>query len=202
MRRITRFALALAAVLVLWAPSRANAQYFGGGYGFGNMGGWNSGYIAPFGGGITGVGYNYGAPGWGYGAPGWGYGAQAYPYGTGTTTTIMVPGFGASDPLRSRARLYPAIAEPSREVILAALEATDPNKARIDLHLPAADAKVYLDGKQTEQTGMDRMFVTPRLNPASRYSMAVEVVWQDQNGRSQTTRRKSFSAPARPQFLI
>ena len=51
---------------------------------------------------------------------------------------------------------------------MAALEGADKERARIEVHVPAANAKVYLDGIVTQQTGLDRAFVTPKLNPASR----------------------------------
>jgi uncharacterized protein (TIGR03000 family) len=120
---------------------------------------------------------------------GWLNAAPSYPYGYDRMEAAVMPAFGASDPVRARASLYPAIPEPTREVIQAALDGDFQTKARIDMHLPTADAQVYLDGVLTKQTGLDRTFVTPTLNPAGRYAFAAEIIWRDESGQSHTIRR-------------
>jgi uncharacterized protein (TIGR03000 family) len=170
-----------------------------GGLGFGNWGGLGFGNFGRFG--AFGYPWGYGwTPGFGapFGAwagmpyinPGWQNAAPYYPNAYGPENAIVMPGFAASDPVRVRTSLYPAIPEPSREVIQAALEGDSQARAKIELHVPTASAQVYLDGVLTKQTGLDRSFVTPRLNPAGRYAFAVEVSWRDASGQSRTIRRQ------------
>jgi uncharacterized protein (TIGR03000 family) len=161
-----------------------NFRSFGnfGGFGFPGGFGW-SGYGGPFAG-VAGFSYNTGST------------YFYYPY-----DSVLIPGFGASEPVRLRATLYPAIAEPSREVILAALEGADEHRARINMRVPVADAKVYLDGVVTGQTGLERAFVTPRLHPGSRYAFNALVVWHDATGQARTLNRHFTVRPGQTSSL-
>ena len=197
------------------APAAAHAQYpfrtFGGGYfgnyggyGFGNVGGYGFGSLGGFGYGNVGAfGYgNYGnVGGYGYGNYGnvGGYGGYGLnpglisPYGPnayGRSAPVMYPGFSASEPARARPTVYPAIPEPAQGIIAAALQGNDNDKALIELHLPAPNAKVYLDGVLTRQTGPDRMFITPKLTAGKRYAFNVEIVWQDESGMRRSLTRQ------------
>jgi uncharacterized protein (TIGR03000 family) len=101
----------------------------------------------------------------------------------------VLPGFGATLTVRSRATLYPAISEPSAEVIRAALEDSKQDRAYILVHVPTVDAQVYFDGVLTRQTGLDRKFVTPPLGSGARYGFQVEVAWRDEAGRARRVTR-------------
>jgi len=201
MRRFRNLWFVPLALVCLCMPTPAQAQVpfrtFGGfgnwgGFGVGNFGGWGGwrGWGFPWG---YGWGSGFASPfGWGprfayY--PGW-MGTPYVPYAYERAETIVMPGWSASVPPRARAALYPAIPEPSREVIQAALEEGSKDRALINLRVPAASAQVYLDGVLTKQTGLVRTFVTPRLNPGGLYSFVVEVVWQDANGHNQRVRRQ------------
>jgi uncharacterized protein (TIGR03000 family) len=190
MRYFKKFGFGLLVVAILGMPSSARAQYFFGGsaspwnygswgygmggYGMGNWGGYNGfGGLPP---------YGYG-PGLGYASP---YNAPYIP----SYAPVVLPGFGATDPVRARSALYPAIPEPPADAIRSALASNEKDKARIDMQLPSAGAKVYLDGVLTKQTGVERMFITPKLNPGAKYVMNVEVVWQAADGQSRTIRRQ------------
>ena len=206
----TRFILLVAALLGL--PAAANAQYpfraFGGGY-FGNYGGYGFGTMGGYGFGGPGA-FSYGPfSGFGYGYPGYlapfggapgiyspyygSGGMYSSPYnlnGYNRSVPMIYPGFGASEMPRSRPTVYPAIPEPSQPIILAALASDDKDKARIDLHVPTADAKVYLDGTLTRQAGLDRSYVTPKLAAGKRYAFKMEVVWEDESGMRRTVTRQ------------
>ncbi len=56
--------------------------------------------------------------------------------------------------------------------------------------MPTPDAAVSIDGVATRQTGLDRTFVTPALNPGSRYTLQFQVAYQDETGRTRTKRRE------------
>jgi uncharacterized protein (TIGR03000 family) len=215
MRRFSKFWVVLLVAAFLGSPSAAQAQfrtfgggYFGGGYfggyfgrggytyaggygylggyGFGNLGGYGNFGYGPTGlpGVFPGMPYSNYTPGVPYQ-----YGYGQYGYGYGPSATVLLPGFGASDPPRARPTLYPAIPEPARPIIAAALETEEKDKARIEIHVPAMNAKVYLDGVLTRQTGLDRAYVTPKLKPKSRYTFDVRIDWQDESGRNRTVRR-------------
>lgn len=171
---------------LLGTPEQAHAQYtFGGSPGIFSPGlypGWG-GYggisASPFGT-VPGIGTNQFGPAWNYASP-YMSGFNRY------STTILYPGFGASEPPpRMRPSLYPAIPEPPDDVIAAAMGNTPKDRARLEIHVPVATAEVYLDGVLTRQTGIDRVYVTPRLNPTSTYAMNVQVRWQSENGQPVT----------------
>ena len=175
------FGLLVAAFLA--TPSSARAQYFFGGnpYGYGGWGGWGGG-LGGFGGyGFGGMPYGYGG---GYNMPY--YYSSYYP----SYSPIIQPGFGASESVRARMQLYPAIAEPNAEIIQAALTTDEKGRARIDVRLPTDAAQVRIDGVLMKQTGIDRMYLTPKLNPASKYAMNVEISWMTQSGRTRTVHRQ------------
>lgn len=65
--------------------------------------------------------------------------------------------------------------------------------------LPDANAKVYVDGVATQQTGMDRMFVTPMLQPGA-YNYTIRAVYQV-NGREMTHERTIRVTPGRTTVL-
>ncbi len=183
MRNVKTMGLGLLLAAFLATPSSARAQYFFGGspnpWSFGSWGGfgnWGGGY------GFGGMPYSYGSN-WNYSSP---YYYNYYP----SYAPIVLPGFGASDPVCACRALYPAIAEPTADIIRNALVADEKDKARIDIQLPSAGAKVYLDGVPTKQTGLDRMFITPKLNAGAKYVMNVEVIWQTDSGRERTIRRQ------------
>jgi uncharacterized protein (TIGR03000 family) len=190
----------LVPVLLLMTASPSQAQIrtfggFGGGWN-GGWGGWNSGWNGGFGGfGNLGFGPNYGygfggpwggVPGisYSYFNPSWTYATPFAANGFDRSGPVIFPGFSAAEPPRMRPSLYPAIPEPTQEVIIVALGEGDKDRARIDMQVPAANAQVFLDGILTKQTGVNRRFVTPKLNPGRQYSFDVHVVWQDETGTS------------------
>lgn len=189
---LTKCVVPLVAVVLL-APAVADAQFvtyrpiYGSGFSrpYWSGGGWGGvpgyGGFPTFGGfpsGIYGGGYS---PGMSYYNPGWGYPFSVNPMEY--SQPLVLPGFTASDPPRTRASLYPAIPQPTRDKIIAVLgEAADDTRAYLEIRVPTKDAKVYLDDVLTQQTGIDRTFVTPKLAPNSTYYFQLRVTWRDRNG--------------------
>lgn len=181
-----RYKLGLLILLpaLLAAPTRVHAQYtfggspFGSGYygggGYYGPGSFAPGMVSPYGT-VPGIGNGLYTPPWNYASP-YKSGFNRY------SSTILYPGFGASEQPRRRSTMYPAIPEPSPDVVAAALGL---DRARIEIDVPVASAQVYLDGVLTRQSGEHRVFVTPPLNPGSRYSFEVKVEWQE-NGKTRT----------------
>lgn len=196
-------------VLGLWLvlPGTANAFFFFTPFwgGWGNTWGWGGGPNSyGFGGsdfGSYGVGPHY---------PSYGYNSGVYnPYGFGMNSysysgPITLPGWLASGTSpRSRSSLYPALpvngSNFNNDLIIIPASGTAPDdRARLEIRVPVADAKVWLDGVPMTQTGLTRRFVTPPLDPASRYSYEVKVQWRDGSGPHEETRRVSVRAGTNP----
>jgi len=148
---------------------------YGNGMGYGNgYGGWNSGY------GYGNSGLHYGAnSGWGY-APSQGYYGGTYNNFAqgGTIVGDMNAGYQSSYP--------PGFGGQQQQQMN--------DRAMIRVHV-APDAQVSIDGSPTQQTGPDRLYVTPQLEGQGNYSYKVTARWRDQNGQEQTrTETVRFSA--------
>jgi len=63
------------------------------------------------------------------------------------------------------------------------------NEARLRVVVPA-DAKVWVDGKATQQTGAVRSFESPPLTPGKQYSYDIKAQWRDSNGKEVTRSRR------------
>jgi uncharacterized protein (TIGR03000 family) len=59
---------------------------------------------------------------------------------------------------------------------------TNDNSAAIQVRVPP-DAKLIFNGKETSQTGSQRYFATPPLEPGKTFTYEVEATWQDANGK-------------------
>jgi len=57
--------------------------------------------------------------------------------------------------------------------------AMDPNAALIDVKLGAANAQLFFDDAQTQQTGTMRQFVTPALEPKKDFSYMIHAKWKE-----------------------
>lgn len=61
--------------------------------------------------------------------------------------------------------------------------------------LPAADAKLQIDGTMTRQTGAERRFITPPLEPGTNYSYTLTATWEPESStRITRTRKVTFQA--------
>jgi uncharacterized protein (TIGR03000 family) len=153
---------ALAAAVLLVTPSTSQAWGHWGG-GWGGWGGWYSpysygwgwgGYPAYSSFGWTSPAYTY----YGY-YPYYSY--YSYPYYTTYTY---------SQPTTSNyVSYYPSAA---------ATGASNPNDAWVRVKVPA-NAEVWFGGYKTTQTGTNRLFYSPPLNPKDNYSYQVRARWTD-----------------------
>jgi len=158
-----------------------NGMGYGSGYGYGNgYGGWNNGY-----GGLN-SGYGYGNSGLHYGAnSGWGYAPSQGYYG-GTYNNFTQGGTISGDINAGYQSSYPPGFGGQQQQMN--------DRAMIRVHV-APDARVSIDGSPTQQTGSDRLYVTPQLEGQGNYTYKVTARWRDQNGQEQTrTETVRFSA--------
>jgi uncharacterized protein (TIGR03000 family) len=73
---------------------------------------------------------------------------------------------------------YPGIPEP-------------PAAARFTLRVPA-EAEVWFDGQRTSETGSERRYSSPPLDPQRRYAYDIRVRWQEDGVTVERTRRVHF----------
>jgi uncharacterized protein (TIGR03000 family) len=59
------------------------------------------------------------------------------------------------------------------------------NQATIRVLVPDPNAKVTFDDSTTQQTGTDRLFTSPQLDPTKTYSYTVKATWME-NGKEAT----------------
>jgi uncharacterized protein (TIGR03000 family) len=179
---------------------------YGGGYGRGGYGGYGYG---------RGYGYGYGYRGYGYGFGGLGLGIGLYDYpyyGYGGYGDYPLGGYyglnsGYYDPPAGYASAGPAPAADPNAVAGAALS-TDarrsgyyappmsgpaPTVARVRLFVPA-DAKVWFNGTETRQTGPERLFDTPTLEPGQKYKYDLQAEWNEGGKLVKRTRSVSVRA--------
>jgi len=200
-RHLSWFTLpALALAFVLCLPDESFAQRRGGGGGRGGgwggggrgyagwgrgYGGWGRGYYGGgwgYGGlGVLGLGYGGwgGYPGYGYG--GWGYGGSYYsPYYTTPSyySTPIYPDAYAAAPGGTYDSFYPSAATTQQPV--------DNSRAMVRVRVPG-NAQVLINDTPT-QTGPDRTFVSPPLDPNQSYSYTVTAQWME-NGQQRRDSR-------------
>jgi uncharacterized protein (TIGR03000 family) len=66
-----------------------------------------------------------------------------------------------------------------------------PVAARITLHVPA-DAEVWFDGQLTTETGSERKFSSPPVDPQRHYAYEVRVRWREGSEVVERTRQVRF----------
>lgn len=163
----------LAGAALLLTPSTSHAWGHGwGGWG-GGWGGWYGPYYTSYGGPAwSGYPYysNYGwtTPSYGYYGSYW---SPYYTYPSYTASTYTYPS--------------PSYANPAYYVSYSPATGTNGannrNDAWVQVEVPA-NAEVWFGGFKTSQTGTDRLFYTPPLNPKNNYSYQVRARWTE-NGR-------------------
>jgi uncharacterized protein (TIGR03000 family) len=57
--------------------------------------------------------------------------------------------------------------------------------ARIRVNVPDSNAQVFFDDSPTRQTGMERLFTSPPLDPSKSYTYTIRATWMD-NGKEVT----------------
>ena len=168
------------------------------GYGGYNHGYYGSGYGVGLGTGLV-LGSTLGYRGYGYGGYG-GYapyygGYNSYGYVPSTTyiapsTTYIEPGYpslSAAPDVSSRESGYyaPQVADSAPRVA--------DNAAHLRILAPA-DAKVWVGGVETGQTGTDRSFASPALTPGRTYTYEVKARWTEDGSPVEQTRQVKVEA--------
>lgn len=183
-----------AAVLLLPQTSEAQRRGFGG---FGGLGNWGTGSSGFYGFG-TGLG-GFGAPSLGYGFPGsnygygWnnygGYGLGNFGYGMGyggygnwnyaPGYTYTYPGYtyGNGMRLQSNQAFYPP----------QAASQSSPNEVHLMVVVPKSDAQIFIDGRQTQQRGFEREFVS-EMKPGSSGTYHIKARWNQSGQTHEETR--------------
>lgn len=112
----------------------------------------------------------------------WGY--STYPYGVQygyLPQTYAAPAIDFGPPARSRSSLYPAV--PYSEFAAEEQQRSSERRGYINVTVPTADTKVWINGKLMTQTGKERSFMTPLLeSTAKSYSFDLKVRWTDDFG--------------------
>jgi uncharacterized protein (TIGR03000 family) len=176
MLRQRPLAATVGVVALLLTPAVSCAQRGGGHGGGGHAGGAHGGGAHVGGSGYyhSGYGYNRGyggslyvipsiylAPSGGYGAPTV-YASPAASYYYGPSADLR-SGYGPSADLRPGSAPVPA---------------TPTNLAYLDVRVPP-DAQVWVDGDPTTQTGGERSFVSPPLEPGRIFMYEIRARWLD-----------------------
>jgi uncharacterized protein (TIGR03000 family) len=178
--RVLAAAVAVA-VLALWFGTQpAQAQRYRGGYD--PLSGWSWDEDFRY----NPVTNPFGYRGSDWASPSRSYGSVGYynPYSAMPSLGVPPPNYFYGYPVYSYVPplgyTYGASAQPA---------ATPDNAARVRVLVPAADAKVWFDGKETKQTGVVRRFESPALTPGHEYSYDVKAQWRDQEGKEVTRTR-------------
>jgi uncharacterized protein (TIGR03000 family) len=167
MNRSVVLGTVLAALTLLFAAESAQAQRWYGGRGYY---GYNRGW--------------YGGPyyrGW-YGGPyysSWDGGPYyrnwAYGYYPGMTYSYAtVPSYTQSN--------YPPYA-PTTGIVPSSYESTAPNRGEntvlLHLFVPTPDTRLWIQDQQMQQTGTERLFYSPPLEPGKTYTYTIKATWRD-----------------------
>ena len=192
---------ALALLGFLSLPAISLAQH-GGGHGGGGHGGggWHGGgYYGGsryngFPGYYRGYGYGYRSYypflglGWGYPFYGWGYGSS-YPY-YGSSYGSYYPSY--DDYSYAPSTYAPTYVD---QYYTSQPLTTTAEEAIVRVHVRPA-AQVLFNDTPTQQTGTDRVFTTPPLDPSKQYTYNVTARWTE-NGRPVTASRTIAVIPGR-----
>jgi uncharacterized protein (TIGR03000 family) len=209
-------ALAIAGVLLF--SGEGWAQRGGGGHGGGGRGGFGGGGFdrgrGGFGRGFGYGGYGYGGYGYGgygygdFGYGGWGYGGYGYgSYDGGYyAPTYMTVPYYYSDPYGPSGNYLstpPAQRNPSFYPPEASSRRILDNTAAVEVRIPAS-AHLWFNGTETSQTGSQRLFTTPALEPGKTYTYEVRATWTASDGQTvNRTQQVQVQAnqPTRVDFL-
>jgi uncharacterized protein (TIGR03000 family) len=86
---------------------------------------------------------------------------------------------------------------PAITMVPPAAPAEQPTTAAIDVHVPA-NARVWVDGVQTKQTGPTRRFVTPTLTPGVTYQYEIRAAWNEGGKEVSRMQHLTFQAGDSP----
>lgn len=201
------FAALIAGLASLVVADAAQAQR-------GNRGGW-SGYP----GGVTtpgGFSINFGQPNYGYWGPS-NYGYSNFGYGRYNNPgygnwNYVNPSYGRwnSQPYYGN-NFYPRTYYPSstltyssepvmRQSAYLAPELSS-NQATMRVQVPNPNARVWFEDHLTQQTGTERIFQSPALEPGKSYTYTVKASWVDENGQ-ELTKQKTVQVAAGQESVV
>jgi uncharacterized protein (TIGR03000 family) len=157
---------------------------FGGYRGYHGFGGYWPGYLG-LGLGLGSLAYDYSYYPYAYSPYTYDYGYypyayDTYPYDYGADYYYTPPDVdyspGWSVPPSTSTLVTPDVTMPPADQ--SAVAPAD-DRAHIEVVPPTADAQVLFNGRPTQQTGPDRQFVSPPLNPGQDYRYTIEARWDD-----------------------
>src|SRR5581483_7157551 len=128
---------------------------------------------SPYYGGYYGRGYGYGYSPY---YSGYDYGYSPY-YSDSTSYYYSPPAYSYSSPNTTTAEFGEE------------QEARNANVANIRVHVPA-NAELWFEDSRTNQTGSDRTFVSPPLDPNRTFTYTLRAKWRDANGRDMDQTRQ------------
>jgi uncharacterized protein (TIGR03000 family) len=149
--------------------NRGGGGYHGGGYGGYNHGGGYGGY------------YHHG----GYGAYPFFYGGySSYPYyGNWGQGYYAGPGYYSAPPVVYSDGTYGSTVvqggTPATTQSFYSGPSAGAQETRLRVIVPSADARVWVGGKETQQRGTERSFVSPPLPAGKTYTYSVRATWMD-----------------------
>jgi uncharacterized protein (TIGR03000 family) len=218
--RKTLLTAGLAGCLALAAVEAAQAQVsFGMGRGYGGRSGFAVSVGSPYssfgygsspwmyGGGYSPYGSRFGYPAysggywntpfygtysnWSY-PGGWRY---QYPQAVQTYGTWSTPGYSA--PLTTSDSYVQGMPQSGTYTSFYSGPpmTVDNDKLLLTVQVPSSDARLWIDGKATQQRGFERTFVSPSLDPGT-YTYSLKATW-DENGREVTREKQVRFQPGR-----
>jgi len=175
---------ALAVTGLLMTPSESWAQRGGrgGGWGGGRGGGWGGGR-GGWGGWGPGVSIGLGYGGWGYGNRGWYGGYGGYGYDSWPTYGYDTYAYDTPSYYYSPSYTTPSYATPAAYSGEEQESANDAqNRAFIQVRVPN-NAEVLFEGERTSQTGAERRFISPPLQPGKTFTYDIRARWTGPDGK-------------------
>lgn len=124
--------------------------------------------------------YSYGYTPFGYGGVGYSSMPLGVQYGY-LPQAYAAPVRDYGPPARTRSSQFPAV--PYSEFAAQEQERAANLRGYINVTVPQADAKVWINGQLMTQTGIERTYQTPLLESAAKsYSFDIKVSWTDNLG--------------------
>ena len=92
----------------------------------------------------------------------------------------LYPGWvgGGWVPLAKPAQLPADVVDAPAELPPPATELTAPAPLEVEVHVPRADARLYIDGAEAKSSGLVRKFATPPLGTAAPHTYELRAEWQ------------------------
>jgi len=165
-----------------YSSSGWGSPYYNSGAGYNNYYG-NGGYHSP---------YNYGWNSNYYSYPStysWGNSAAPVYSGTPYASPLVSGNYSSYDGSQASGGYQSFYSGPS----------VSANQVLIRIVVPAPDARVWIEGQPTQQSGLERFFLSPTLEPGN-YTYTIRSTWME-NGR-EVNRQKQVSVRPGQEFVV